>query len=265
MARRKFDAAIHTRNKAGKLVSKAKSAKAKANPWAAAVRAARTRLGVKGFVPLKKDGALYKVARELYGGSLPKSSKRVKNDVGDLKIVRIEVVRAPVSKLLTGALSAFSFGKFGKRTAKHYDELFHLGICVTLETGRKYVLEKNARINIGPFVSRQKMEYREIGFNSDTAVNKLLANTKRSMGAKYQPYDAVTNNCQDFVLAVLKSNGLGSVADYAWIKQDVQKLFKKLPYLQGLAKGVTDLAAGVDKMMGNGRFKKSKLSAAMGK
>ena len=135
---------------------------------------------------------------------------------------------------------------------------------MTLENNRKYVLEKNARINVAPFISREKMEYREIK-SGDTTINELLANTKKSMGVKYEPYDAVTNNCQDFVLAVLKSNGLGSVADYAWIKQDVQKLFKKLPYLQGLAKGVTDLAAGVDKMMGNGRSKKSKLSAAMGK
>ena len=89
---------------------------------------------------------------------------------------------------------------------------------MTLENNRKYVLEKNARINVAPFISREKMEYREIK-SGDTTINELLANTKKSMGVKYEPYDAVTNNCQDFVLAVLKSNRLGSAADYAWIKR----------------------------------------------
>lgn len=64
--RRRFNADVHTRNKAGRLVSKKKQALGKANPWAAAIKQARKNLGVTGFVPLKKGSPLYNEAMRLY-------------------------------------------------------------------------------------------------------------------------------------------------------------------------------------------------------
>ena len=54
------------KNKHGKVVSKAMSAKGKKSPWIAAVQKARAALKVKGFQSLKKGSALYKKAREFY-------------------------------------------------------------------------------------------------------------------------------------------------------------------------------------------------------
>merc|ERR1719321_102295 len=53
------------RNSAGRIVSKKRSAASKKSyksikPWADAVSKARKELGLKGFVPIKKGGALYK-------------------------------------------------------------------------------------------------------------------------------------------------------------------------------------------------------------
>merc|ERR1711896_94842 len=55
-----------TRNKAGKIVSKKKSAFGKTSPWIAAVKKARAALKIKGFCAIKKGTPLYKKAKEFY-------------------------------------------------------------------------------------------------------------------------------------------------------------------------------------------------------
>ena len=51
-----------------------------------------------------------------------RSSQQVIDTAGNKKIKKIFVKRSPVTKLLTGTISAFSFGKFGKRMYKNFDE-----------------------------------------------------------------------------------------------------------------------------------------------
>merc|ERR1719420_2621965 len=54
-------------SKTGRVVSKKRSQRAKASPWIAAVKQARSALKVKGFCAIKKGTPLYKKAKELYG------------------------------------------------------------------------------------------------------------------------------------------------------------------------------------------------------
>merc|ERR1719456_82610 len=55
-----------TRNKAGKIVSKKRSAQSKASPWMIAVKKARAALKIKGFVPMKKGTPFYAKAKEFF-------------------------------------------------------------------------------------------------------------------------------------------------------------------------------------------------------
>ena len=55
------------KNKTGRIVSKKASQRAKASPWLAAVKQARSFLKIKGFCAIKKGSPLYKKAKELYG------------------------------------------------------------------------------------------------------------------------------------------------------------------------------------------------------
>ena len=55
------------KNKSGKIVSKKMSQHAKASPWLAAVKQARSALKIKGFCAIKKGTPLYKKAKEFYG------------------------------------------------------------------------------------------------------------------------------------------------------------------------------------------------------
>ena len=66
MPRRTFADTKHTRNKAGKLVSKAKSAHMKSNPWSKAVQQAKRELGITGFMPIRKGEPLYQLAKKIY-------------------------------------------------------------------------------------------------------------------------------------------------------------------------------------------------------
>merc|ERR1712238_139342 len=54
------------KNKSGRIVSKALSARAKKNPWIAACAAARKALNIKGFSVIKKGSPLYIKAKALY-------------------------------------------------------------------------------------------------------------------------------------------------------------------------------------------------------
>merc|ERR1712187_422421 len=51
------------KNKSGKVVSKKNSARGKASPWIAAVKAARAALKIKGFAAIKKGSPLYNKAK----------------------------------------------------------------------------------------------------------------------------------------------------------------------------------------------------------
>merc|ERR1711924_585450 len=52
--------------KAGKIVSKKKSAFGKTSPWIAAVKKARAALKIKGFCAIKKGTPLYAKAKEFF-------------------------------------------------------------------------------------------------------------------------------------------------------------------------------------------------------
>ena len=109
------------------------------------------------------------------------------------------VKRSPVSKVLTGSLSAFSLGKFGKRMYRNYDELFHLYCEIVLENGKTILVEKNERINLMKTSRNEKhTEMQEIqNIPSGLTLNNLLENTKQKMGdKKFFTYNAVSNNCQ---------------------------------------------------------------------
>ena len=75
---------------------------------------------------------------EIQGDGLlqyPTIVRRILEEHGMTEIRSMVVKRTPLSKLLTGAMSAFSLGKFGKRAYKEYDELFHLFCEVKLVDG----------------------------------------------------------------------------------------------------------------------------------
>jgi len=165
--------------------------------------------------------------------------------MGDKTIVSAEVVRSPVQSIVQQAINFVSGGEFKKAIAdKPYDDIFHLMIVLTLEDGKKYSLEKNAIITLRPTKGRSG-ESSPVSVPAGLTLNKALEKTAEAMGDAYATYSARDNNCQDFILAFLKSNGMGDQADYTFVKQDVKTLFGKTDFLRKFTNTVTDIGAKV--------------------
>jgi hypothetical protein len=76
-----------------------------------------------------------------------------------------------------------------------------------------------------------------------------MEKTQEAMGDAFATYSARDNNCQDFILAFLKANGMGDEKDYAFVKQDVKSLFGKTSFLRKFTNTVTDIGAKVSTLI----------------
>lgn len=184
--------------------------------------------------------------------------KKILSQYGPQIIKALTLKRTPVDKVLTGALNIFSLGKFNERFEKSFDELFHLFLEIELQSGTRLLLEKNARINmeLNPSAgARPNTEIKSISnIPQGLSVYQLLENAHRRMGSQFYSYDAVNNNCQDFLLNILQSSGIGDQSDYAFIKQDTAKLFKGLPVLKKIAHTATELGERADIALQGGKL-----------
>lgn len=179
-------------------------------------------------------------------------SAKVRNflkKVGDMPIVSAEVLRSPVQSIVQQALNLVSLGDFKKEMKdKPYDDIYHLFLIVTLENGKKVSIEKNAIITI-MYAKDRKGERMPVSVPSGLTINKALEKTEQAMGDLFATYSAKSNNCQDFILAFLKSNGMGDEKVYAFVKQDVGSLFGKSDFLRKFTNTVTDIGAKVSTLI----------------
>lgn len=184
----------------------------------------------------------------IYGrNDYPPKVRNIITKIGDQFIKHIIIKRAPVPSILTGALSLFSFGKFGERLDKNFDELFHLFIEIILDNGQKVLLEKNEVINMDTHIKNlSNVESKNIMNTPHITINELLNNTQKYMGKNFFSYSARDNNCQDFIVAIFKSNNIGDSNDITFIKQDTKQLFNDLPILRKIANTITDIGASAN-------------------
>ena len=54
------------------------------------------------------------------------------------------------------------------------------------------------------------------------------------MKENFFPYHPNTNNCQDFISAILQANGIKEHNVYNFVKQDTSMIFKDKGWLSGL-------------------------------
>jgi hypothetical protein len=171
---------------------------------------------------------------------------------GEEHIIEIEIGRDPVVPALKGVLNVISGGQFGKNVEKaNYDELFHLFMVLTLESGKKIMIEKNEVIVISEAIPArsEKAQYRKVPpppFHNHINLKTLMDNAQKRMGNKFFTYSAKDNNCQDFLVNVLQASNIGSPDDFSFIKQDTKQLFKDLPFLRKFSNSVTDFASKLD-------------------
>lgn len=166
---------------------------------------------------------------------------------GDEPILKMAASRKPVRKVLNALMNAVSLGSFNKKFARQpYDDLFHLTLWVTTASGT-YSIEKEEVIKITPNPkTEEQAEFNDISpVPSALTMNKLMMGGEKVLGDKFTRYDASSNNCQDFIIALLEGSNAGSAADRAFIKQDVDALFKDDTFLRRVARKLTNIGASV--------------------
>ena len=185
----------------------------------------------------------------------PPKMRDIVKKYGDTPIKSMYACRTPVPSLLTSALNVVSFGEFGRRWSdKPYDTLFHLDLRVELDTGHVWkktniLLEKNEVLNavLNPPPKSKDTECTFIPIEGrQLTINGLLEGAKQIQGDKFFKYSAYNNNCQDYIMALLKGSNIGTQENYDFIKQETKELFQGLPGLRKFANTVTDLGAVVN-------------------
>jgi hypothetical protein len=173
----------------------------------------------------------------------PPKVRKVLKDVGNNTIESIELRRTPLPFLLNKALDIISLGQFEKN--KPYDTLYHLSMICKLNNGQQLLIEKNEVINMDlkPRIE-SNAESMPLPISKSITVNELMDNTKNRMGDKFFKYDANENNCQQFIVNVLRANNLNTPEAEKFVFQDLKTLFKKLPaFTKPIIDRTTDLGA----------------------
>jgi len=168
-------------------------------------------------------------------------------------ITGIVVGRRPIPNYVSKALDFISQGRLGGQQKKlNYDDLYHLFLLVSLGNGVTLLVEKNAVVNMervsNHYPSQASMNAglfdRQIFFGD--FINKAV----QKVGPSIYLYDAVSNNCQVFVLELLNSSGLLTPNLHSFILQDIKTVLNESPaYTSALAKFFTETHAKLDRVI----------------
>ena len=167
-------------------------------------------------------------------------------------IKRITICREPISNMVKKVINIITLRRFDKVTKDmNYDRLFHLYLVFETDKG-SYVTERNEIVRVYP--GRVGGETMNVPVNKPLTIAEFFGNVIKKEGPSLWTYSAVHNNCQDYVLSLLSASGLLTQEARTFIKQDIPALFKKLPgYTEAIAKGVTDFAARLRILLGQGK------------
>lgn len=193
----------------------------------------------------------------------PPEARGIIAKFGDRQIYGLRISRAPVQSMVTRFLNGISFGQFGALQRKYgYDKFFHLSLIADVPIGaanepgrfgqaivKPLVLEKNEVLRVSQSVKHEPdAEILPIQVPQGLTLRQLLDNARRLQGdERFFRYDAFQANCQDFVMSILKANGLNTPALERFVKQDISELTRDLnPVTKAVAKNLTDLGHTVD-------------------
>jgi hypothetical protein len=186
--------------------------------------------------------------------NFPPQMRRLLAQYGNTPIVSLAVSRSPLPGLMNTVLDKFSFGLYYNRIMNSpYDELFHLRLDLTLEDGNIAMIEKNEVLTMlmNPPQNKgaQVFELPPDELPPGLTVNSILQGAHKIQGDKFFKYGAITNNCQDFVLACLNGSKIYNKTLQLFVKQDVTGLFGDLVSLRKGVNTLTDIAAKANELI----------------
>lgn len=189
------------------------------------------------------------VSKLLFGDhSLPQNVIKFLKENGELTLVRGNLNRKPISSKINLALNVVSLNQFQRNLDNTpFDELFHLSLDAELSNGKIVKIEKLERVSL-TYISK----FDDIpGDNSaiplpNITLNEFINNGYREMGNKFFSYSGFNNNCQSFLLGLLRGSNALTPSAQLFIKQDTEKLFENIPWTRRIMDTITGIAAKAD-------------------
>jgi len=184
--------------------------------------------------------------------------KNILNKYGNLRILNADIRRAPISGFIDKALNLLSLGTFHQfKKEMGYDSMFHLGIVLNLENGKKLLLEKNAKPEFSETYKDDKdTKYYPLRIDGSPTLKEFIDKTIKLYGDyAFTNYDAFNNNCQKFIIMLLTANRSLTPPIKTFIYQDVSNILKTVPsYVDKISRGATDIAAVAGEFIGKRKF-----------
>ena len=155
---------------------------------------------------------------------------------GDKQITGITIIREPIKQYVNILTNIITLGEIDKyKNTYNINELFHLYMIVALNDGSLIRVEKNEEIDIEKVNSIPQLDPKFVYVcklpSNNLTLNILLNKTLNTIGqARYFKYDALNNNCQNYLYNILSTNGFNSINPdmKQFIIQDLTQLENKL-------------------------------------
>ena len=198
-----------------------------------------------GFNPIKSIKNTYNKTKKFITSGSERFTSKVENilhKVGNEQIQSIVVCRCPIPSMVQKALEIASLKQL------EYNQLFHLFVIINGHV----LLEKNSVINmqINPKLNGD-MEHLTAPEPPNTTINQFIERCLHQMGPqKFFSYSSYNNNCQNFALNLLSSNGILTPDLSNFIKQNTESIFASNPTLRKLTNNITDLDGRAHEIMG---------------
>ena len=167
------------------------------------------------------------------------------NSPGVVKSVTIK--RNPLTTAFGIIANIVTLGQWNKAVEKRgFDKLFHLSLIVQYELNgemKTATLEKNERVNFVPGV-KGTGETMSVPVPAGLTIGTMVERTEKALGDNYFTYNAFNNNCQNFVMAMLRENGLMTPEASQFVLQPMSDVIKEQPeYFNPFVATLTNLGA----------------------
>jgi hypothetical protein len=216
---------------------------------------------------LQKNGILKKKATDKEGAGiadlfksqkleLSNTAKDILAKFGNLYIRNINLFTEEVVGISHASANIATLGALSKFSKKTGTKLFHIGCIITLANGQEVKFEKEeipmlkTDVKLGPQAKFMNVPLK----GKFITLRKLISNTEKYMTPeKFYTYEGLRNNCQDFMMGMLKGNNLINPELEKWGKQDITELISEVPTVnEKIMNAATGLKARIRSVTGYG-------------
>jgi hypothetical protein len=189
---------------------------------------------------------------------MPKEVSDTLTKYGNETITEIIVARSKVLSIWQFLLNALTLGTFNKEKQRlKYDDIFHLYCIIVLSNGTRLITERNQRVELKEYKHLEPIDERfTIRVGGGLTLSKLFENAIAQQGDNLWYYDAVKNNCQNYITTILKSSGLYNEKFGSFINQNVDSLLTETA--KKISNVTTDIASLAENIYRGGGIRRLK-------